>query len=173
MCGPFPNLIQHILSIDYIIIRYVCQHWFIDPAHKSHNAPASYPTMHHFVAEMCTCVHISVTKWCTLGYLSDALWDLLVGHGWDTEEALQWCHNEHHRVSNHQPHEWIYSGTDQRKHQSSASLAFMWGIYQWPLNSPHKGPVTRKMFPFDDLIMENLTFAVQNFLRKYMIIFAL
>ena len=45
------------------------------------------------------------------------------------------------------------SGTDQRKHQSSASLAFVRGIHRWPVNSPHKGPVTRKMFPFDDVIM--------------------
>ena len=47
----------------------------------------------------------------------------------------------------------IYSGTDQRKHQSSASLAFVRGIHRWAVNSPHKGPVTRKMFPFDDVIM--------------------
>ena len=47
----------------------------------------------------------------------------------------------------------VYSGTDQRKHQSSASLAFVRGIHRWPVNSPHKGPVTRKMFPFDDVIM--------------------
>ena len=45
----------------------------------------------------------------------------------------------------------VYS--DQRKHQSSASLAFVWGIHRWPVNSPHKGPVTRKMFPFGDVIM--------------------
>ena len=44
----------------------------------------------------------------------------------------------------------VYSGTDQRKHQSSASLAFARGIH-W---SPHKWPVTRKMFPFDDVIMQ-------------------
>ena len=47
----------------------------------------------------------------------------------------------------------IYSGTDQRKHQSSASLAFVRGIHRWLVNSPHKGPVTRKMFPFGDVIM--------------------
>ena len=29
----------------------------------------------------------------------------------------------------------------------------MRGIHQWPVNSPHKGPVTRKMFLFDDVIM--------------------
>ena len=47
----------------------------------------------------------------------------------------------------------VYSGADQRKHQSSASLAFERRIHLWPVNSPHKWPVTRKMFPFDDVIM--------------------
>ena len=45
----------------------------------------------------------------------------------------------------------VCSGTDQRKYQSSVSLAFVRGIHQWPVNSLHKGPVTRKMFPFDDV----------------------
>ena len=47
----------------------------------------------------------------------------------------------------------VYSGTDNKKHQSSALLAYVMGIYQWSVNSPHKGPVTRKMFPFDNVIM--------------------
>ena len=47
----------------------------------------------------------------------------------------------------------VYLDTDQRKHQSSASLAFVWGIRRRPVNSPHKWSVTRKMFPFDDVIM--------------------
>ena len=47
----------------------------------------------------------------------------------------------------------VYLGTDQRKHQSSASLAFVRGIHRRPLNSPHKWPVTRKMLPFEDVIM--------------------
>ena len=47
----------------------------------------------------------------------------------------------------------FYSGADQRKHQNSASLAFVRGIHRWQVNSPHKGLVTRKMFPFDDVIM--------------------
>ena len=46
-----------------------------------------------------------------------------------------------------------YSDADQRKHQSSASLAFVRGIHRMPVNSPHKGPVTRKKFPFDDVIV--------------------
>ena len=47
----------------------------------------------------------------------------------------------------------IYSDADQRKYQNSASPAFVRGIHRRPVNSPHKWPVTRKMFPFDDLIM--------------------
>ena len=48
----------------------------------------------------------------------------------------------------------LYLGADLRKHQSSAaSLAFVRGIHRWPVNSPHKGPVKRKMFPFHDVIM--------------------
>ena len=48
----------------------------------------------------------------------------------------------------------VYSGADQRKYQSSASLAFVWEIRRWPVNSPHKWQVTLKMFPFDDIFME-------------------
>ena len=46
-----------------------------------------------------------------------------------------------------------YSDADQRKHQRSASLAFVRGSHRGPVNSPHKWPVTRKMVPFDDVIM--------------------
>ena len=49
----------------------------------------------------------------------------------------------------------VYPGADLRKHQSSASLAFLRGIQRWPMSSPHKGPVKRKLFPFDDVIMQN------------------
>ena len=47
----------------------------------------------------------------------------------------------------------VYSGADQGKHQSSAPLAFVLRIHRWPVNSQHKWPVTRKMFPFDDVFM--------------------
>ena len=47
----------------------------------------------------------------------------------------------------------VYSDADQRKHQSSASLPFVWGIHRGPVNSPHKWPVTQKKFSFDDVIM--------------------
>ena len=47
----------------------------------------------------------------------------------------------------------FYPGADQSKHQSSASLAFVWGIHRGTVNSPHKWPVTQKMFPLYDIIM--------------------
>ena len=53
----------------------------------------------------------------------------------------------------------VYSDADQRKHQSFASLAFVRGIHRGPVNSPHKWPVTWKMFPFDDVVM---TMALSN-----------
>ena len=66
----------------------------------------------------------------------------------------QWRHNERDGVWNH----WRLgcllnrcSGRDQRKHQSSTSLAFVRGIHRSAENSPHKGPVTRKMLPFNTL----------------------
>ena len=47
----------------------------------------------------------------------------------------------------------VYSGADQRKHQSYASLAFVREFPRWPVNFPNKRPVTLKMFPFDDVTM--------------------
>ena len=42
---------------------------WIDPSPKYHNALVLYPTMHHFITEMYTCVHISLTKWCIAEYV--------------------------------------------------------------------------------------------------------
>ena len=49
----------------------------------------------------------------------------------------------------------VCSGTDQRKQQNSASLAFVRWIHWCLVNSPHKWPVTWKMFPLDDVIYNN------------------
>ena len=55
----------------------------------------------------------------------------------------------------------VCSGVDQGKHQSSASLAFVRGIHRSPVNSSHKGPVTRKTFPLDDVIMGTSIIVIQ------------
>ena len=62
------------------------------PISKSHNASIPYPTIHHFITEMCTCVHISVAKWCIVTYSTDALcdfWDGSIGRNSDSENDLR------------------------------------------------------------------------------------
>ena len=73
-------------------------------------------------------------------------------------EPSQWRHNEHDGVSTHHHQKFSLNRLFRRKskkHQSSASLAFVRGIDLWPVNSPQKGPATRNMFPFADVIMQN------------------
>ena len=61
----------------------------------------------------------------------------------------------------------VYSDTDERRHQSSVSLAFVRGIHRGPVNSQHKWPVTRKMFPFDDVIMFNSSPLSAAYMRRW------
>ena len=66
---------------------------------------------------------------------------------WVPAITSQWRHNEGGGISTHQPHDCLLNRLFRRrskKHRSSASLAFVWGIQRWPVNSPQKGPVTRK-----------------------------
>ena len=84
--------------------------------------------------------------------------DIASTHGpYEHGKSLHWHHNERDGVSYHRCLDGLLnpfcSGVDQRKHQNSALLAFVRRIHRWSVNSPHKGPVTRKMFPFDDIIM--------------------
>ena len=86
--------------------------------------------------------------------------------------VLEWRQNEHDGVSNHQRLDCLLnclflSRTD-KKHQSSASLAFVRGIRRWPVNSPHKGPVKRIFFRFDDAIT-GCNLALRWFPWKYAI----
>ena len=70
--------------------------------------------------------------------------------------SLHWRHNEQDGVSITSlttVYPVAYSAAEQRKHQSFASLAFVWGILWWPVNYPHKRIVAWNMFPFDDVIM--------------------
>ena len=72
-------------------------------------------------------------------------------------QMWQWRHNACDGVSNHRVsivYPTVCLGADQRKRQSSASLAFVWGIHRWRVDSPHKGPVTRNMFPLDNVIIK-------------------
>ena len=75
--------------------------------------------------------------------------------------TLQWCHNERDgvQITVVSPVcSIVCSGADQRKYQSSASLVFVRGIHRLPVDSPHKGPVTQKMFAFNGVIMMSKDF---------------
>ena len=69
---------------------------------------------------------------------------------------LHWRHNDHDSVSNHQLHGWLLNRLFRRRSKKTSKLRVTGhcaGNSPGPVNSPHKGPVTRKMFPFDDVIM--------------------
>ena len=71
---------------------------------------------------------------------------------------LRWRHNGPDSVSNHQPHDCLLNRLFRRRSKKISKLrvtGLCVGNSSGPVNSPHKGPVTRKMFPFDDVIMPN------------------
>ena len=70
--------------------------------------------------------------------------------------SLHWRHNDHDGFSNHQPHGCLRNRLFRRRSKKTSKLCVTGlcvGNSPGPVNSPHKGPVTRKMFPFDDVIM--------------------
>ena len=78
------------------------------------------------------------------------------------QDPLQWRHNDHDGVWNHQPHGCLLNRLFRRRLKKTSRLrvtGLCVGNSPGPVNSPHKGPVTRKMFPFDDVIMISLFLA--------------
>ena len=64
----------------------------------------------------------------------------------------------------------VYSDADQRKTSKLSVTGHCGGISPGPVNSPHKGPVTRKMFPFDDAIMKNQATSMDNANQIYILL---
>ena len=68
----------------------------------------------------------------------------------------QWRHNEHDGVSNHQPHDGLFNRLFRRRSKKTSKL-HVTGLREGnsPVTGgyPHKGPVTQKMCPFDDVII--------------------
>ena len=72
--------------------------------------------------------------------------------------TLHWRHNDHDGVSNHQPHGCFLNRLLRRRSKKTSKLrvtGLCVGNSPGPVNSQHKGPVTRKTFPFDDVIMKS------------------
>ena len=80
----------------------------------------------------------------------------LLTHIMKTSIALQWRHNERHGVSNHQPHDCLPNRLFRRRSKKTSKLCVP-GLCVGNSHSPYKWPVTRKMFPFDDVFMDFIT----------------
>ena len=142
----------------------------------SHHGHLPYFTIHHFGTEMCTRL-FQIDAWWDIGNVHCGIWELIyylsvwlthwglkkrlqmifckifVNQQYQNQWSLQWRHTVTSQITSLTiVYSTVYSGTDQRKHQNSASLAFERGIHRWP----HNGPVMRKMFPFDDVIIYSI-----------------
>ena len=84
-------------------------------------------------------------------------WAYFLGCAVKTHCTLQWRHNERDGVWNHQPRHCLLTGLFRPRSKKTSKFRVtglcVGNSPRWPVNSPHKGPVTRKMFPFDDVIM--------------------
>ena len=135
---------------------------------------ANYDNKNAQQIELGSFLHLGthITNFChkTLEYspLLGSLWGCT---GWQADyihvmrlqhfaRPLQWRHNDHGGVSNHQPHDCLLNRVFRRRSKKTSKLrvtGLCAGNSPGPVNSPHKGPVTRKMFPFDDFIMITIT----------------
>ena len=80
-----------------------------------------------------------------------------IQHRFNTGRSLRWRHNGRDSVSNHQPHHCLLNCLFRCRLKKTSKLRVTGrcvGSSPGPVNSPHKWPVTRKMF--DDVIMWNL-----------------
>ena len=93
----------------------------------------------------------SIMIWCSLSACPSPIWTSR-----RPVDPLHWRHNDHDGVSNQQPYGCLLNRLFGRKSKKTSKLrvtGLCAGNSPVPVNSPHKGPVTRKMFPFDDVIM--------------------
>ena len=119
--------LESVNSFWKFILPFLCYLSCIAPSHKSHNASDKYPIMHLFVKEMCTHVHISVTKLCIVAYRTGALrygqqiycCHILLQLHWT---PLQWRHNGHDCISNHQPHHCLLKDLFRRRSKKTSKL---------------------------------------------------
>ena len=78
---------------------------------------------------------------------------------------LQWRHNEHDGASNHRRFDSILNRLFRRRTKKTSKGGGGGGVHRWPVNSPHKGPVTWELFTFDDVIMPRQS-GIGLFLRQ-------
>ena len=121
-----------------------CNDWLNPSCH--HNISRASCHIHHICIWLFSCFHFCCHRY--VGYARHWYYVWLI-----TFVALRWRHNGRDSVSNHQPHDCLLNRLFRRRSKKTSKLRVT-GLCVG--NSPHKWPVTRKMFPFDDVIMGNL-----------------
>ena len=119
--------------------------------------PLSEPMMGNSLTHICVTRPQWVKHWYHCNqYQHSWLWQHS-SQWWLVAWSLHWRHNGRDSVSNHQPHDCILNRLFRRRSKKTSQLRVtgVWGIHGGPVTSPHKWLVTRKMFPFDDVIMWN------------------
>ena len=106
--------------------------------------PGDKPLSEPMMIKLLTHIYVTRSQW--------------VKQNWAQTEyefgPLQWRHDKNDGVSNHQLHHCLLNllvGCRSKKTSKLRVAGLCAG--NSPANSPHKWPVTRKMFPFDDVIM--------------------
>ena len=128
------------IVIIIIIICVSCSKLSVSSASSFHSYDKKQVKYRYLIRSFTTCIIIVISLW--------------------------WRHNDHDSVSNHQPHECLFNCLFRRRSKKTSKLrvtGLCVGNSPGPVNSPHKGPVTRKMFPFDDVIM---TCGIRHYLRR-------
>ena len=108
---------------------------------------------------------VTLITWAAMGLL--AL--VQVKYSVSFQYTLHWRHNDHDGVSNHQPHGCLLNRLFRRRSKKTSTLrvtGLCAGNSPGPVNSPHKRPVTRKMFPFDDVIMKSIVLGKEDYKHK-------
>ena len=130
------------LKLVYIILRCIQHGLYVSSISSRHNTVLAHKNVRHNRVDVIDCCIWHTTHWRVVIYL--------------TKVSLQCRHNGRDVVSNHQPHDCLLNRLFRRRSQKTSKLrvtGLCAGIPRWPVNSPHKWPVKRKMFPFDDVIM--------------------
>ena len=118
--------------------------------------PHKGPIIQSFRIMAPTCYYIFTKEWICLK-------KVLI-----CKTPLRWSHNDPDGVSNHQPHHCLLNCLFGRRSKKTSKLrvtCLCAGNHRAPVNSPHKWPVTRKMFPFDDVIMHYRIFKSKSLLK--------
>ena len=133
------------------------------PRTRMHRANSRFASSQREMALLCNDVShwlganqesvLHVYRWITL--LCHQYTVFSISHK-NCSRSLHWRHNDHDGVSNHQPNDYLLNRLFRRRSKKTSKLRVTGLCVEnspGPVNSPHKGTVTRKMFPFDDVIM--------------------